>query len=501
MNSQTLNNLIFETLSRRSCLPSFSAAAYNPFAMRRIMQTSQVVIVVSVLLFLLAASLLGASPAHAADAPSLVISQLKITSSNGQFVTLYNATNTELDMSKYQLEYFNNYDLSKATSSKLIALSGTLPSHSYYVVNDDSLLLCYQLTVDSISLGLSSTAGMVEVLAFNQNGPGGSVTPALQDYVGWSKTAASGAQTLPSSVGAFLQRQPTDAQHNPNIITAGAGSWLSVQPDDNNPCNLVSTANTSIDIPTGFSQLLPGSEPSATIINIAAESGQAAPSLPASDIGLMAPSVTELLPNPEGTGNDNTDEFIELYNPNTKAFDLSGFILQTGLTTTHNFTLPPGTNLPAHGFAAFYSAKTGLSMSNTGGQSKLLDPFGNSISASGAYGTAKDGQTWALAKGKWYWTSQPTPGKANIIKQPADSKKSSKKTSAKTKGASTKTAAHLSSNGSAADESSMTPIHPWVLALIGGLALLYGTYEYRSDVANYLHQLRRNLAARRGDRG
>src|SRR5689334_2381732 len=72
--------------------------------------------------------------AETADAPSLVISQLKITSSNGQFVTLYNTTDSALDMSRYQLEYFNNFDLAKSTSSRLIALSGTVPPHGYFMV-------------------------------------------------------------------------------------------------------------------------------------------------------------------------------------------------------------------------------------------------------------------------------------------------------------------------------------------------------------------------------
>src|SRR5665213_2969705 len=178
----------------------------------------------------------SSAPARAdtANAPSLVVSQLKITSSNGQFITLYNSSNTAVDMSKYQLEYFNNYDLAKATSSKLISLSGIVPPHGYFMVNDSSLMLCYQLTVDSVSLGLSSTAGLVEALAFNQSSPGGSVIPVLQDYVGWSKTAAAGAQTLPANTDAFLQRQPVDSRNNPSIGSPGVDSWLSVQPDSTN---------------------------------------------------------------------------------------------------------------------------------------------------------------------------------------------------------------------------------------------------------------------------
>jgi hypothetical protein len=439
------------------------------------------------------------SHADAANGPSLVISQIKITSS-GQFVTLYNTTGQTLDMSKYQVEYFNHYDLSKATSSRLIALSGTVPPHSYYMLNDDALRLCYQVTVDSTSLGFSTTAGMVEVLGFDQAYPGALVAPNLQDYVGWSKTAVAGAQTVPASSEAFLERQPVDAQNNPAVGSAGDGSWLSVQPDPANPCNLVGTNNTALSIPSGFSQLLPGVEPAATIVSAVAGSGTAAPTMPPADLGLVAPSITELLPNPMGTGNDGTDEFVELYNSNATTFDLSGFILQTGITTVHNYTLPAGTSLPAHEFLALYSSKTGVSMSNTGGQAKLLDPFGRNVSASAAYDTAKDGQAWALASGKWYWTAQPTPGKANVIKQPAASKKSgTKKITTKSKVAGTKNAADISSTGQS-DALAGSPVHLWTLAIVGVLALLYGAYEYRADLANHLYQLRRNLAARRSPR-
>jgi hypothetical protein len=442
--------------------------------------------------------------ADPASAPSLTISQLKITSSNGQFVTLYNTTDTALDMSKYQLEYFNHYDLSKVTSSRLVALTGTVPPHGYFMVNDSALLLCYRLTIDSVSLGFSSTAGMVELLAFNQTSAGGSALPVLQDYVGWSKTAAAGAQTLPASSNAFLQRQPTDSHNNPKVTSPGSGSWQNVQPDSGDACNLVSVTSTPTPIGSGLSQLLPSSEPPATIINVAAEPDGAvvAKSLPASDIGLMAPQITELLPNPNGTGTDADDEFIELYNANDKVFDLSGFSIQVGLTTTHKYTFSNGTNLPPKSFKAFYSSATGLTLSNTSGQSKLLDPLDNSIATTEAYSNAKDGQAWALAKGKWYWTASPTPGGANVIKQKAGSKK--KTAGKKTAGSKTKTSKLKSKSaaGSAlpTDSATKTPIHLRSLAMVAVLALLYGIYEYRADLANRLHQFRGHFRARRASR-
>ena len=446
----------------------------------------------------------GSVAADTVNNLSLIISKLKVTSSSGQFITLYNATDKTLDMSKYQLEYFNSYDLGKATSSKLIDLSGMVPPHGYFMVNDDDLLLCYQLTVDSMSLGLSSTAGMVEVMGFNQASPGGPVAPVLQDYIGWSKTPAPGAVTLPSTAGAFLQRQPADTAGNPIVLSSGAGSWLSVQPDPGNPCSIVGTGTgSSTAIPTGLSQLLTSVEPSATILAADSSGSASTPQMPAADIGLMAPTITEILPNPAGTGNDSTDEFIELYNPNTAVFDLNGFSLQSGTTSTHTFTFPSGTNLSPKGFTTFYSKTTGLSLSNTGGQVKLLDPFGNTLSSTDVYSTAGEGQSWALAKGSWYWTATLTPGKANVITQPAKKKSSakavaSKKKTSKSSATNIKTA-KTSSAGSASGASS-TPIHLRTLAVVAGLALLYGAYEYRADLANHIYKLRQHFGDRYEDR-
>lgn len=459
---------------------------------------------------LLLAIVLPNVQADQAATPSLVISQLKITSSNGQFVTLYNATSAPLDMSKYQLEYFNSYDLAKATSSKLIALQGTLPPHSYYQVNDSSLLLCYRMTIDSQSLGFSSTAGYLGVLSLSQNGAGGSLTPTLQDYVSWSKTAASGAQTLPANTSAFFQRQPPNEEGNPIVDKVGAGSWLAVQPDSMNACNLVSFTANSQPVVTGMNQLLPSVEPDVSFVSVPAESdGVAAPTgvLPAGDIGLMSPIITELLPNPDGTGNDATDEYIELYNSNTTAFDLTGFTITTGLTASRSYTFLSGTMLTPHAYTAFYSEATSLSLSNTSGLAQLLDPFGNTINATGQYATAKDGQSWALAKGKWYYTTQATPNAQNVIKlPPATKKKAATTKSTKAKTTTKKLAVKSSAKPSAAsssyaDEPSTAPIHTWVLALVVAAAVLYGAYEYRSDIALRFKQLRGNADTSKPDRG
>lgn len=448
----------------------------------------------------------GQVSAAEGSTPSLVISQLKITSSNGQFITLYNATSTAIDLSRYQLQYFNHYDLSKATSSRLISLAGVVPPHGFVIVNDSTIQLCYQLVVNSASLGLSSTAGMIQVLGYSQVSSGGSANPVLQDYVAWTKTASPGVQTLPSSQNAFLQRLPRTTENFPNVIEPGYGTWQAVQPNPENSCSLVAltSSDTPTLVPTGLNVLLPTVEPEAIFETVQLNSTIAHPT---SNGGLMKPAITELLPNPAGSGTDSVDEFIEIYNPNDTAFNLGGYYLQTGTSSTRTYTFPAGATLQPKSFTAFYALTTGLSLSNTGSQAKLLDPSGAVITESLPYGSAADGHSWSLANGGWHWSTKPTPGATNVISRPIQSKAPAR--TGKVKG-STKSAAKpakianpkRAQNSATAytDKKPSTPIHPGVLALVGSGALLYGAYEYRSDLGNRIHQLRRHLKARRTNR-
>lgn len=462
-------------------------------------------------------SLVSTGTAGATGTPQLVISQFKVTTSDGQFFTLYNPGTAAVDLNGYELEYFNNNDLTKATSSKLIPLSGSLAQQSYYMLSDGVSPICYQMTVDTVSLGFSTTSGFAELVQMSPpTAAGDIVVPTVTDYVGWSKTSkttsgvtndtlsvspSGGSVVVPGGTSlSWLRKQP--------VATIGGGTWQAVRPDPANQCSLqaVQTGAGTTTPPASPGNLLTkGQQPPATIVSLASDTSAAAgPMLPTADVGLAAPQITEVLPNPDGTGNDDTDEFIELYNPNPVDFHLIGFTLQTGTTTKHSYVFPDGTILPPQSFTAFYSADTGLSLSNTSGQADLLDPFGNLLSQTDAYGTAKDGQTWSLASGVWYWTSQGTPGVANVIKQSttATGSKSKSKTattvSSAVKGASTTAAG--SSGGSSSGSTNVAaaaPIHPYILAAVGVLAVGYGVYEYRHDLGNRLHQLRSNRAARR----
>lgn len=447
--------------------------------------------------------MLWAKPfAASADTPSptLVIAQIKITSSNGQFVTLYNASDSTLDLGKYQIEYFNNFDLAKSSSSRLLALSGTLPAHGYYMISDDGQLMCYQMTVYSVTLGFSSTAGMIQIISKSQSSPGSSVIVGLQDYVSWSKAATAGVQTLPSALGASLLRQPVQ-QSAPSVIAPGSGSWLAVQPDASNACNLVSVATPTVkpEAPAQNTTLVV-SPPSVVI----ASQETIVDAIVDNNVGLATPQITEILPNPTGTGNDSSDEFIELYNPNNTTFNLTGYSLQVGTAALHSYSFAPGTILNPLSFTVFYSKLTGLTLSNTGGQAKLISSKNEVVSQTAVYDVAKDGQAWALVNDKWNWTTIPTPGTINLIAKPVASSSATKAASSLASVTPTKSSKTLESASSKATTSTnlttaSSPIHTWTLALVAGLALLYGAYEYRTDLGNRIHKLRQHLRDRRVD--
>lgn len=424
---------------------------------------------------------------------AILIGQIKITSSNGQFVSLYNNTSSDIDMSTVQLAYYNYYDLAstKLTSSRYIPLSGKLAAHSYYMVSDGALMICYKMTVSSQSLGFSSTAGTLQI---TQNGPSN-----ILDTVSWSKTAVTtpaGVQTLPSSTSGFLQRAWVDG-----VSKTANDPWISVVPSVLDACDLQT-------------QIAASSTPNAVVANGAPQNvtlaAASAGTTTTSNLGLVAPELTELFPNPAEPQSDDTDEFIELYNPNDAVFNLAGYRLEAGTSYSRGFTFTTGSLLPKS-YTAFTIVDTNLQLSNTEGQARLLAPDGSTISETPGYEDAPEGQSWGKIGDSWQWTDTPTPNAVNLPSatagtspKPASATSSksaktstAKKSTGKVAGASTTTP---SSGSGAAELNDAAPLHPLVLAGVGAAAVAYAVYEYRKDVANRIFKFRRYFRNRRAAR-
>ncbi|HSX35339.1 MAG TPA: lamin tail domain-containing protein [Patescibacteria group bacterium] len=481
----------------------------------------------------------------------------------------------------WQLEIASSTATSWASPLRSVALSGVIASGGHYIVASQftSGGVVEQYLSGSaaqwFSAGISAAAGHVRLsYTTNQTQSDGTCSAAqtVDDEIEWS-APKTGAPATPSidgrsvfvtlkttglPAGNSLQRQVDPGMHlyadtnsdatdfmlatlpSPGVANAAAAAtvitnWQAAVPPAADGCDPAPAPAPSADgapaDPGAPSVLQPPVSSPPVAGDGAGDTSLPAqdsppdsaptvltPSIPAADVGLLGPQLSELLPNPAPPGLDASDEFIELYNPNPVVFDLSGFRLQVGLGTLHQYTFPAGTQLPALSFVGFYSATTKLSLSNSGSQAKLLDPRGATVVVSDAYGVAKDGQAWVFANNTWQWTTAPTPGVVNVVRRPAVALKKPSATQAKsavkgaktTKAATTKkksnakpavkklaatTTAATTPVGSASAPSQ--PLHLTVLAVIVALAVLYGAYEYRSDVANYYQRVFRNRSARR----
>lgn len=466
--------------------------------MKRFMNFAAMIVAVTV-------GIVAVPRAASAAAPTMAgpvgLSILEIKMTGDEFVVLQNNTAAAIsNLSSYWLTAYNNVNAlatGVSSSSQQLPTASLLPGQTL-LLSAEPMQTCGASVAGKLSLSLSDSGGFVQV-SQSALAAAGSVQQTPGDAVSWSSGANGKIQTVPSS--SKDSRAVYYRYFNGNSFV-----WQQASLDQNDFCQLRVLVVGGLGSSSAVTPLtLAATSPPATILETeaAADADQPAVQLPAADIGLDAPQLSELLPNPRGAGNDTTDEFIELYNPNAQPFDLTGFTLLTGLTTTHSYVFPAGTVLPATGFQAFYSEETKLSLSNTASQVTLLDPFGNVLSTAEPYNKAKDGLSWSSAKGKWYWTTQATPGASNVIEQPAakqaaqaKKKKPTFKAAGVVGAKTTKLAAGPESSGFEEGRQGTT-IHFGTLALVAAGALLYGAYEYRRDIANRLSQFRSKLGARR----
>ncbi len=133
-------------------------------------------------------------------------------------------------------------------------------------------------------------------------------------------------------------------------------------------------------------------------------------------------SLNEFMPNPESDWNndgilgDDNDEYIELFNANDFAVDLSGWVIDDIDAGSSPYTLPAGTWLPARSYLALWRRDSNVALNNSGGDTvRLLRPDGvvveshsySSAPADGAYSkTMAGGDTWTT-------TYPPSPGAPN----------------------------------------------------------------------------------------
>ncbi len=438
---------------------------------------------------------------------SLIINEIKIkndSSGYNEFIELYNADVTSLNLNDFTIEYYNSpapSDSDQPVKKSVIADGMLLPTQSIVLAANT------QQITGSLSLpfsSLSDSGGKLIVKDLNGT---------VQDQVAWTSTsslAISPVLFLSSNTSnktkSFIR--DVDDQGNP-ILTNSTWQLLTPTPHAD---DLLEVSKPAAD-PEPEQQTPPQND---TATDQQPNDASAQTETPAASTSLLPLQISELLPNPASPASDSTDEFIELYNPNDESVDLSSYKLQSGNTYSYSYTFV-SSELGPHEYHAFYVSETNDLLANSGGRARLLDPSGQIVFETTPYDAADDGVSWAMINGNWNWTTTPTPNAENVLTLPIAKSSSSKTASSKSKtSAAKKTTAKAASakstkpktskSTSVTDDSDGNPasyissVHPGIIAVVGILALGYGLYEYRHDVANRIFQLRRYRATRRATR-
>ncbi len=119
--------------------------------------------------------------------------------------------------------------------------------------------------------------------------------------------------------------------------------------------------------------------------------------------------ISELLPDPEGS--DVTDEWIEIHNTGSSAVDVYGWQVADASKT---YTISESTNVAANGYIVLSVIDTGISLNNSGDTIYLYDPASD-VMDEVTYEDSESGSAYAKTGSTWNWTTNPTPGEANVI--------------------------------------------------------------------------------------
>ncbi len=129
-------------------------------------------------------------------------------------------------------------------------------------------------------------------------------------------------------------------------------------------------------------------------------------------LDLLTLKITEVLPNP--IGNDDGNEFIELYNPNSSDVNLSNYILYVGSNNV-KYNFPDNSYIKAGEYLAFSNSDIKFTLINTTSSVELRSDDDTLIDQIPIYSNLGEGMAWAVINNAWQYTNRPTPGSVNLV--------------------------------------------------------------------------------------
>ena len=116
--------------------------------------------------------------------------------------------------------------------------------------------------------------------------------------------------------------------------------------------------------------------------------------------------IVEFLPNPTGT--DTGNEYIKLFNADTKDINLRNWILDDIEGGSTPFTINRDSIIKKGDYLSFFNSETKISINNDGDSVRLFDPDKKLIDSISYTGSAAENIPYILENGKWGWKGGQT---------------------------------------------------------------------------------------------
>lgn len=424
--------------------------------------------------------------AQTTDQPAfnVLFSEVLLGTSNSgteEYIELYNTTDQPIDLLNWKVQYSSSSSTNWDSPTRTISLSGTIQPNAYLLIASTNYPS--DLTALKYSSTLSQSAGNLRIVHGDES------NFVLEDALSWGSAIlglGDSALAPPASLG-LNRLKDTDDKYNPttnNIDDFVQSNILTPLADNQIPEPVVEEEPPIIaepEQPAEEQTVQPAQQESTQYYQL---------------------DITELLPNPAEPVKDSEGEFVEIYNPNQIVVNLKGYQILAGLNGSYKYTFPEDVLINPAQYLVVTSANSSLTLSNTAGLVKLLDPEGEVLSESSQYQSAPEGQSYIITPSGWQWTSTPTPASENVFvavvpKNTSSTKKATTKkatsTKAKTaKGTAVKSETAQNDDNQNSIEETSGKVNSKLLAGLGALIVLYALYEYRADIRNKIQQFKTN---------
>src|SRR3989338_2567957 len=307
------------------------------------------------------------------------------SSYNDEWIELYNNAGTAIDLSGWRLE--------AADGTPQIQLAGTVSAYGFYLLERTDDGTVPDFAADLIYKGAMGNTGE-DLRIYDSSG---AIIDAVEALAGWFAGDNASKQTMERKDPALSGSSPNNWQTSRDVGgTPKAENSFGAQAQPQAPA----VAPAPQDDQSAINQVPP----------VPSEAAPAPPSTGKSyPDGIL---FNELLPSPDGS--DAEEEWVEIFNQNAFAVDLSKWQMMDTEGSVKTYAFPAETTIAANGFLLLPRPATGITLNSGGDGLQLKKPDGAPADKV-SFSSAPKGQSYSRGPDDWEWSGTPTPGNKNIL--------------------------------------------------------------------------------------